>query len=97
MKAGGSRMKRFFAVILVAGLVAGALCAAADDPYFVERQSSTHFEEAVKIPAHFGRLVTVTRAGAGYYLWFESAEGTIRMVVMEKGGKLQKGVLVINR
>lgn len=90
-------MKHVFYVMLLYSVFAFPLCKAGDESYFVERESSTHFGEAVNIPAQFGRLVTVTRADIGYYLWFESAEGTIRLVVMEKGGRIQNGVLVMRR
>jgi len=94
---GGKEMRYIVCAVLLCAVLALAFNAASGEEYFVERKSATHFEEKVRIPLNYGRLVAVTRGDAGHYLWFESAEGTIRLVIMERGGRFQKGVLAIER
>jgi hypothetical protein len=45
----------------------------------------THFRKQIQIPKAYGNLINITAAGNGTALWFESAAGQIRNVIVPDG------------
>jgi hypothetical protein len=87
------------AALIVAGLSAGAMAFGVyissidkeETVSFIDGSNTrrlTHYRKQVQIPKAYGRLITITPAGAGAALWFESETGQVRNVVVPDGSPL---------